>query len=122
MLNVLANAVKFTPAGGSVTASIEAHADGGLAVVVTDTGIGMDAEVMRHLFEPFQQADHSITRRFGGTGLGLAISRGLMGLHDGALTIDSTPGQGTTVRMTFPRERVLTAPNGQDHASPVGAG
>jgi PAS domain S-box-containing protein len=122
MLNVLANAVKFTPAGGSVAASIEAPGDGSLRVVITDTGIGMDAEVLRHVFEPFQQADHSITRRFGGTGLGLAISRGLMGLHDGTLTIDSAPGRGTTVRITFPRERVLSAPNGQDHASPADAG
>ena len=81
----------------------------------------MDAEVLRHLFEPFQQADHSITRRFGGTGLGLAISRGLMGLHGGTLTVDSTPGQGTTVRITFPPERVLATPNGQDHDSSVGA-
>jgi signal transduction histidine kinase len=121
ILNVLANAVKFTPAGGSVTASIEAPGDGSLAVIITDTGIGMDAEVLRHLFEPFQQADHSITRRFGGTGLGLAISRGLMGLHGGTLTVDSTPGQGTTVRITFPPERVLATPNGQDHDSSVGA-
>jgi len=122
VLNVLANAVKFTPAGGSVTASIEAPDDGGLAVVVTDTGIGMDEAVLRHLFEPFQQADRSITRRFGGTGLGLAISRRLMALHAGTLTVDSTPGRGTTVRITFPRTRVLAPPNGQDRSGSVGDG
>jgi signal transduction histidine kinase len=116
---VLANAVKFTPAGGSVTASIVARDDGGLAVIVTDTGIGMDEAALRQVFEPFQQADRSITRRFGGTGLGLAISRRLMDLHDGALTADSAPGQGTTVRIVFPRERVLAMPSGGGHAGPV---
>jgi signal transduction histidine kinase len=118
--NVLANAVKFTPAGGSVTASIAARDDGGLAVVVTDTGIGMDEAALRQVFEPFQQADRSITRRFGGTGLGLPISRRLMELHDGALTAESAPGQGTTVRIVFPCERVLTVPTGGGHAGPVG--
>ena len=116
--NVLANAVKFTPAGGSVTASIAAR-DDGLAVVVTDTGIGMDEAALRQVFEPFQQADRSITRRFGGTGLGLAISRRLMELHDGALTAESAAGQGTTVRIVFPPERVLAMPTGGGHAGPV---
>ncbi len=117
--NVLANAVKFTPAGGSITASIVVRDDGGTAVVVTDTGIGMDEAALRQVFEPFQQADHSITRRFGGTGLGLAISRRLMELHDGALSAESAPGRGTTVRIVFPRERVLAMPAGGGHAGPV---
>jgi signal transduction histidine kinase len=120
VLNVVANAVKFTPAGGSVIARIAVVNDGGLAMVVTDTGIGMDAMVLRRLFEPFQQADPSIARRFGGTGLGLAISRRLMGLHGGTLTIDSTPGQGTTVYIAFPRERVLTTPESGASASLAG--
>ncbi len=121
VLNVLDNAVKFTPAGGSVTARVAAVDGGGLAMVVVDTGIGMDATVLHRLFEPFQQADPSIARRFGGTGLGLAISRRLMGLHGGALTIDSTPGQGTTVRISFPPERVLTVPVSGAAASFAGA-
>jgi len=119
MHNVLANAVKFTPAGGSVTLSIVARDDGGLAVVVADTGIGMDEAALRHVFEPFQQADRSITRRFGGAGLGLAIARRLMELHDGALTADSTPGRGTNVHIIFPRERVIAMPSGGGHAGPV---
>ena len=117
--NVLANGVKFTSAGGSVTAGIVARDDGGLEVVVTDTGIGMDETALRHVFEPFRQADHSISRRFGGTGLGLAISRRLMELHDGALTADSAPEQGTTVRIVFPRERVVAVPTGGGHSGPV---
>jgi signal transduction histidine kinase len=121
VLNVLANAVKFTQAGGTVEAHTELLDNGGVAAVVTDTGIGIDAEALQNLFEPFQQADSSITRRFGGSGLGLSISRRLMGLHDGMLTVDSAPGRGTTVRIIFPRVRVLATPGGGDRASPVGA-
>ena len=120
VLNVLDNAVKFTPAGGTVTAQIEATGDGGLAVVVRDTGIGIEPVALRHLFEPFRQADSSITRRFGGTGLGLAIGRRLMLLHGGTLAVDSAPGKGTAVRIIFPRERVIAPPGGQDDPSPVG--
>jgi signal transduction histidine kinase len=111
LLNVLSNAVKFTPAGGSVTVSAEIAGTGDLALMVTDTGIGIDKAAMRHLFEPFQQADSSITRRFGGTGLGLSISRRLMALHGGTLELDSAPGKGTTVRIVFPRARVGTVPS-----------
>lgn len=116
VLNVLANAVKFTPPGGTVNAGLDIAADGGVAIVVTDTGIGMDEAVLRHLFQPFHQADGSITRRFGGTGLGLAISRRLMELHGGTLEVGSTPGKGTTVRIGLPRARVLGVPNGTDLA------
>ena len=120
-LNVLDNAVKFTPAGGTVTARIEAT-DDDVAVVVRDTGIGIDPAALRHLFQPFHQADSSITRPFGGSGLGLAISQRLMLLHGGRLTVDSTPGKGTEVRIVFPRQRILATPGGRDHASPVGGG
>ena len=101
LMNVLANAVKFTPAGGSVIARLQIDDDGGVSVVVTDTGIGMDDATLRNLFEPFHQADASITRKFGGAGLGLAISRRLMGLHDGTLTVESAPQAGTTVASRF---------------------
>ena len=111
LLNVLSNAVKFTPAGGSVTMSAEITSGGDLVLIVSDTGIGIDAAAMRHLFEPFQQADSSITRRFGGTGLGLSISRRLMTLHGGTLALDSALGKGTTVRIVFPRERVVAVPS-----------
>ncbi len=77
--------------------------------MVTDTGIGIDAAALQSLGQPFQQADASIGRRFGGSGLGLAISRKLLALHGGTLTIESTPGQGTTVRAMLPRERIVEA-------------
>jgi signal transduction histidine kinase len=105
-LNLLGNAVRFTPRDGLVALSME-QTDAGVALVVADTGIGIEAAVVQSLGQPFCQADASISRKFGGTGLGLAICRKLLDLHGGSLTIDSTPGQGTTVRATFPHERVL---------------
>ena len=107
LLNLLSNAVKFTPEGGAVSVQLEPKASGGVALVVRDTGIGMDAVSLERLCEPFQQLDASISRRFGGTGLGLAITRKLMLLHGGELVFDSEPGQGTTVRAVFPAERVV---------------
>ena len=106
-LNVLANAVKFTPEGGSVSIRVEWLPDGGIVLVVADTGVGIASAALATLGEPFVQGDTSTTRTHGGTGLGLAISRKLMLLHGGTLTIDSVVGQGTTVRAVFPKARVL---------------
>ena len=106
VLNLLSNAVKFTPPGGTVTLRAIASEDGALAVTVADTGIGIEREALKTITEPFQQADATISRRFGGTGLGLAISRELTELHGGTLTLASTPGRGTLVTVSFPRERV----------------
>ncbi|MDR3512342.1 MAG: ATP-binding protein [Caulobacteraceae bacterium] len=94
--NLLSNAVKFTQEG-RVSLQVEAErADGRLRVglSVIDTGMGFDAEVGRRLFQRFEQADGSITRRFGGAGLGLAISRSLADAMGGALTASATPGKG----------------------------
>jgi signal transduction histidine kinase len=107
VLNVLANAVKFTPAGGAVSIHIEHAESGDIVLVVSDTGIGIDPATLASLFGPFIQADASISRRFGGTGLGLTISRKLMDMHGGALTIESVLGQGTAVRVTFPAARII---------------
>jgi PAS domain S-box-containing protein len=108
VLNLLSNAVKFTPNGGAVSLRIE-HAEDGAALVVADTGIGIDGAALQVLCQPFQQADASISRKFGGGGLGLAISRRLLVLHGATLTIESTLGQGTTVRACFPPERIVEA-------------
>jgi signal transduction histidine kinase len=108
VINLLSNAVKFTPDGGVVSLRIE-HASEGVALVVTDTGIGIEAEALQSLCEPFHQADASISRKFGGSGLGLAISRKLLALHGATLTIESTLGQGTTVRANFPFGRIVEA-------------
>ena len=100
MGNLLSNAIKFTTKGSvSVRAFVE---DGVLALAVRDTGIGFDAEFKARMFERFEQADGSITRRFGGSGLGLAISSQLAGIMGGQLTAESEPGQGATFILTLP--------------------
>lgn len=108
LLNLVSNAVKFTQRGGSVELRAEATADG-FALVVRDTGIGISKDALSRLGEAFQQADATISRRFGGTGLGLAITRKLLALHGGTLRFDSEPGAGTTVWAVFPAERILAS-------------
>jgi signal transduction histidine kinase len=105
--NILANAVKFTPRGGLVSICSECTTDGDLVIIVTDTGIGIDPAVLAALCAPFSQAEASMSRRYNGTGLGLAISRRLVALHGGTLTIESAPGQGTTVRIKLPAVRLM---------------
>jgi PAS domain S-box-containing protein len=107
VLNLLTNAVKFTPPGGVVSVRMERGADGAISLLVTDTGIGIDPEALPKLGKPFVQADASTSRRYGGSGLGLAISSRLVALHGGSLTISSVLGQGTEVRVMFPEVRVV---------------
>jgi signal transduction histidine kinase len=107
LLNLLSNAVKFTPRNGAVKIEGGLTKDGGVAVAVIDTGIGIPSDVLPHLFRPFRQGDNSISRQFGGSGLGLAISRRLVELHNGRIEVESQPGKGTTVTITLPAERVI---------------
>ncbi len=107
-LNVAMNAVKFTPAGGTVRAYGTILADGGLAIAVSDTGCGIQPEDLEGVFENFGQGRHDVTVREKGTGLGLPIVRSLMRAHGGDATIVSTLGRGTTVYLTLPRERVIS--------------
>jgi PAS domain S-box-containing protein len=109
VLNLLTNAVKFTPNGGTVAIRGGRVANGDVVLMVTDTGIGIDSTALASLGQPFTQADASISRNYGGTGLGLSISRKLVAMHGGELTLESCPGQGTTVRVIFPAARVLVA-------------
>ena len=103
LTNLLNNAVKFTERGGQVR--LAARRIGGdtashrLAFEVRDSGIGISEAAQDRLFKPFTQADESTTRRFGGTGLGLAISKELVVLMGGTLSVDSTPGAGSTFRI-----------------------
>jgi signal transduction histidine kinase/CheY-like chemotaxis protein len=108
VLNLVGNAIKFTEEGG-VAVRLDHHCGSNrLEVAVTDTGIGIEPARRARIFEPFRQADGSTTRRFGGTGLGLSISRRLCELLGGGLSLDSTPGMGSTFNAAF-------------HAPPVGA-
>ena len=109
LINLLSNAVKFTD-GGSVTLEVTLDAEGRARFLVSDTGIGFDAAEKARIFERFQQADASFTRRFGGTGLGLAISRELVSLMGGALSCDSTPGAGSTFWFALPLPACDDAP------------
>ncbi|MCK6453375.1 MAG: MASE1 domain-containing protein [Alphaproteobacteria bacterium] len=102
LLNLLSNAVKFTPRDGRVVLRLSPAIDGGVVLRVADTGIGMDAEGVKTALEPYSQVHKPVPLREPGTGLGLPISARLAELHGGSLTIDSTPGKGTTVRVVFP--------------------
>ena len=104
LCNLLSNAVKFTGRGG-IRLEAGRAADGRLSIAVIDSGIGFDAEVKERLFERFEQADGSITRRFGGTGLGLAISRALAEAMGGSLEAQSTPGAGSRFTLSVDLER-----------------
>jgi PAS domain S-box-containing protein len=100
--NLLANAVKFTPAGGMVEVAVLA-APGAILLRVTDTGQGIDPDFLPHIFEPFRQGDASTTRRHGGLGLGLALVHRLVDLHGGRVTAHSTgPGRGATFTVYLP--------------------
>jgi len=107
--NLLANALKHTPAGGAVTMTVGARPDASVEICVRDTGRGVTAEHLPHVFERFYQADRSQDSAAQGAGLGLAIVQGIMRLHGGTASIASTPGQGTSVTLLFPP----TGPGGQ---------
>ena len=100
--NLLSNASKFTPAGGTIAVSLRVG-DGWATVEVVDSGIGMDADTLGTIFEPFSQADRSLDRSRGGLGLGLALVRGMAELHGGEATAASDgPGQGSRVSISLP--------------------
>ncbi|MFO0996179.1 MAG: ATP-binding protein [Alphaproteobacteria bacterium] len=107
LLNILTNAVKFTPPGGSVTVEASVTEDGELAVRITDTGIGIAPEEMQTVLEPFGQVDSSFTRKQQGTGLGIPLTKKLVELHGGRLEIESSKGIGTRVSAYFPAERLI---------------
>ena len=106
LLNLMSNAVKFTPAGGRVSISAQSDADG-LSIAVKDTGIGMSPDDLAVAVQPFRQIDSALSRRFAGTGLGLPLAKALMELHGGWIDIDSEPGKGTTATMCLPANRII---------------
>jgi PAS domain S-box-containing protein len=119
LMNLLSNAVKFT-AHGRVTLSAQRDATH-LLFWVTDTGIGMSDAEQARLFQPFEQADSSTTRRFGGSGLGLAISKRLLELMGGQIEVSSSPGQGSEFRVSLPLQEPagLAAPRAATPATPA---
>jgi signal transduction histidine kinase len=124
LLNLLSNAVKFTPPGGTVSLTAERTSeppgklpgertggttreagDAQVLIRVRDTGIGIAADHLERVFEPFVQLDQRLTRSHEGVGLGLAISRDLVRGMGGELTAESAPGRGSTFTVTLPAER-----------------
>ena len=107
LLNLLANAAKFTRAG---RIELRCRREGPLLIFeVADTGIGMDAATLERVFREFVQADPSTTRRYGGTGLGLALSRKLAGMLGGVVSVTSAPGQGSTFTLRLPAVHATVA-------------
>ncbi len=109
LLNLLSNAAKFTE-HGLITLRVSRVDDGAgpaFLFAVSDTGIGISAEHLAQLFQPFTQADSSTTRRYGGTGLGLAISQRFCAMMGGTITVVSTPGQGSTFTVRLPTTSVV---------------
>ena len=105
LLNLVYNAVKFTPHGGSVRISADTDAAGAMTIAVSDTGIGIPAEQLQRVLEPFAQADGSRSRQYGGTGLGLPLVKAMVELHGGTLRLESMLGEGTVASLLFPAER-----------------
>jgi signal transduction histidine kinase len=101
LLNLLANALKFTPDGGSVTLRA-CKSDPEVVISIIDTGIGIRKEDHEMIFEEFSQSGDNYTSKQEGTGLGLALSRRLAELHGGHLKVESEPGQGSTFTFTLP--------------------
>ena len=109
LINLLNNAVKFTPENGDVFVCAQVRPDGALMIIVADTGVGIPQEDVQRILEPFEQVGGAYTNNKGGTGLGLPIANSLMKLHEGALNIVSEKGKGTAVTLIFPRTRVHEA-------------
>ncbi|MBX3476949.1 MAG: PAS-domain containing protein [Brevundimonas sp.] len=105
MLNLISNAIKFTPEGGAITVRLAALGADRVRVAVSDTGIGIAPEDLERLARPFEQVEGQHSKTTQGTGLGLALTKSLIELHGGALHMDSAPGEGTTVSFDLPVRR-----------------
>ena len=107
IINIVSNAIKFTQPEGSVGVSATIKGGGDLVVKITDTGIGMDEAVLPTVIEPFVQVESALSRENGGLGLGLPLVKKITELHGGELEIQSKLGEGTTVLVHLPKERVI---------------
>ncbi|MEO3427656.1 ATP-binding protein [Pelagibius sp. CAU 1746] len=108
LLNLVANALKFTERGGEVSVELSLSGEE-LVLAVRDSGIGIAEKDHERIFEPFVQAESAFSRRYEGTGLGLPLVKSLVEMHGGRIALESAPGQGTLVSVFFPAERLLAA-------------
>lgn len=104
ILNLVENAIKYTPVGGVVTLGLS-HDNGWVKVAVQDTGIGISPEQQAMIFDRFYRTDKARSREFGGSGLGLSIAQSIAQAHQGRITVDSTPGEGSTFTLWLPEDR-----------------
>jgi PAS domain S-box-containing protein len=118
VINLVSNALKFTQAGGRITVELSRREDGTAALRVRDTGIGIPPNELSKVLEPFHQSALTRETTEPGTGLGLALVKSLIELHGGTIALDSTVNAGTTVTLTFPARRVVSASSGTDVADP----
>jgi signal transduction histidine kinase len=107
LLNLVANAIKFSPAGGRIEISCSADPTQGLSITVADTGIGIAPDDLGRVVEAFEQVDSSLSRKYEGTGLGLPLVKMMIELHGGTLDLQSRLGVGTTAVITFPPDRLV---------------
>lgn len=122
LLNILSNALKFTPVGGRIMVTLKSEPENAAyKIVIADTGIGMTAENVKKALTPFGQVESSLSRKYDGTGLGLPLSRSLIELHGGRLTIESEPEKGTTVTLGFPGSRIVPRKSPRDRSSLAGS-
>lgn len=121
VVNLVSNAIKFTPSGGSVRLCYGVDGLGRVWIEVDDTGIGIPIDRQEVVFRPFEQLENAHSRRHDGTGLGLFITRNLAEAHKGVIHLDSTLGKGTSVTVTFPAERTIDLPEPDPSAIPRGS-
>jgi signal transduction histidine kinase len=106
ILNLITNAIKFSPQDGIVNIEMQRGAQSSLLIAIRDAGIGIKPEDVERVFEPFAQGDEGLTRQYGGMGLGLAIARKIARLHGGEVTLNGEQGIGTEAVITMPKARV----------------
>ena len=114
LINMLSNAVKFTPAGGKVTLKAWSRPESGHVFQVIDTGIGIALEDVPKIMQPFAQIESAMSRKHQGTGLGLPLIKRLAEMHGGSVDIQSALGAGTTVTVRFPPERMVETPGSEE--------
>ena len=110
LLNLVSNAVKFTPPGGSIDITGQFDRDSGLTLTVRDSGIGIAPGDLARVLQPFEQVDSTFSRLHQGTGLGLPLVKAIMELHGGDLDLRSEVGVGTRASITFPPQRAVLDP------------